>query len=440
VSTVSLTGPGGRARAVRAAVVTSLAGKAAEMVTLLLLAVVVPRVLGPTDYGRFAVPLTIVTLGSLALTLGGHTVMARYVPAARPEDRVSLARRLAARLGRGRAAQLLALGVAGATVVGAAPERFPPGIAALVFTALALSVAATLALQVTLGLGRAGPWSMRYPLQNAVLIAAVLAFEPVWGYDGAVLAILLSTVVAAVFAGVAVAPALRAPVHTVAIPDGAIRFGVLLAAGAALVQIAQRGSVLAVSMLAGSARQTGYAALATGIALGVTYAVLQASTVSLPHLSAPGDPDRASGEAVLVRLTRLLLLAAIVVSLPVAVFLDQLVPAVFGADYEPAVAAFGPALGLIVLAPLHALLVQVAALRLEPGASLAGGVAVAAGFLVAAVAFIPGLEAAGGTLAVLVGTVAGVVVLVRRLPGAADRALVLTSLAGAALVTGLAAR
>jgi O-antigen/teichoic acid export membrane protein len=437
VSGVSLSLSRDRSRPVRAAVMTSLAGKSAEMVTLLLLATVVPRVLGPSDYGRFAVPLTVVTLGSLALTLGGHTVMARYVPAAVPADREALARRLGARLARGRAVQLAAFGVVGAAVVTAAPDRFPPATSSLVLLALTLSVAATLALQITLGLGRAGPWSLRYPLQNAVLVAAVLAMEPVWGFEGSVLAILLSTVVAAGFAAVAVAPVLRGPVPPVAIPDGAIRFGVLLAAGAGLVQVAQRGSVLVVAVLAGSTQQTGFAALATGIALGVTYAVLQASTVSLPHLSDSEGDGSATGEAVLGRLSWTLLGVAVVLTLPAAMFLDELVPAVFGDGYEGAGAAFGWALALVVLAPVHALLVSVAALRLVPEASLAGGVATAVGFLVAAAIAVPTLEAAGGTLAVLVGTVAGIVVLWHRLPGAASARLVVASLAGAALVAAL---
>jgi hypothetical protein len=56
---------------VRGPIAASVAGKAVEMATLVLPATVVPRALGPSDYGRFAVALTIVTLGSLALTLGG---------------------------------------------------------------------------------------------------------------------------------------------------------------------------------------------------------------------------------------------------------------------------------------------------------------------------------------------------------------------------------
>ena len=59
-------------------------GKAAEAVTLVLLATVVPRLLGPADYGRLSVVLTLVAVGSVALTLGGATLLSRYVPAAPP--------------------------------------------------------------------------------------------------------------------------------------------------------------------------------------------------------------------------------------------------------------------------------------------------------------------------------------------------------------------
>ena len=52
------------------------------------------------------------------------------------------------------------------------------------------------------------------------------------------------------------------------VPPGTIRFGILLAGGAAFVQFTQRGGVLAVALLGGSSRQVGYAALAIGIVLG----------------------------------------------------------------------------------------------------------------------------------------------------------------------------
>jgi len=426
----------------QAAVATSVAGKAVEMVTLLLLATLVPRALGPSAYGRFAVPLTIVTLGSLAITLGGPTLMGRFVPAAPVDERVALARAIGARLARGRAIQLAVIVAVAAVVVIAAPGRFPPLDVALVLAALALNVATTLALQVTLGLGRAGPWSLRYPLQNAVLIGAVLVLEPLGGDTGAILAILVSAVVGFVFAGFVVAPTVAATVTTVEVPPGAIRFGAFQAAGAAFVQFSQRAGVLAVAVLAGSAAETGFTALAVGIALGATYAILQAFTVSLPHLAdgqATSSPAAAvpAAEAVLRRFAGGLLVALVPAAAVAALTLDRIVPAVFGADYAGAVPAFGPALAVVVLAPLNALVVQASALRLRPEASLQGGIAAAATFLVIAGLAVPPLGAEGGVLATLAGAAAGSLASLHLLPRAAGR-ITVASFAGAAVVLAMA--
>lgn len=440
----------------------SLVGKAAEMATLVALATVVPRALGPRDYGHFAVPLTVVTLGSLAMTLGGPTVMARYVPAAPAGQRTALARALGRRLATGRAVQCGALALGALVATTADPARFPPLETTLVVLALVLNVATTLALQVTLGLGRAGPWSARYPLQNAVLVAAVLVLYPAFGTVGATAAVVVAAAVAAALAAAVLAPVARADVAPVPVPPGAIRFGALHATGAALVQCAHRGGVVAVAVLAGSAVETGYAALAIGIALGASYAVLQTFTVTLPHLSAraaghrtdldlgfdhgptddrhdhagTGDP---AGEAVLRRLAGGLLAAVIPAALGVAALLDTLAPAAFGSRYASASAALGPALAVVVLAPLSALTVQAAALRLQPGTALASGVATLAGFLAGVLVLVPTWAASGATLAALIGVAAGAVVAVRRLPGAAGGPVVAASFLGAAAVLGVAA-
>jgi len=420
----------------RASVLASMAGKAAEMVTLVLLATVVPRALGPRDYGRFSVPLTVVTLGSLALTLGGPTLLARFVPAAPREQRLALARALGGRLARGRAAQLALVGAAAVVASLVRPATFPPLGTALVVLALVLNVGATLALQVGLGLGRTGAWSTRYPLQNGVLIAAVLALRGSAGGTGGPVAILVAAVVGAAFAGVVLAPIVRPPVEPVPVPEGAIRFGVLQAAGAALVQVTHRGGVLATAVLAGSAAETGYAALATGIALGVTYAVLQAFTVSLPHLADGGST--ADPEAALRRLAGGLLAVLVPGAVVVAVGLDRLVPLVFGDGYEGAVDAFGPALALVVLAPASSLVVQAAALRLRPEVATAAGAASAATFLAASLVAVPAWGATGATAAALAGTAAATALGAGLLPGALGVHLGAASAAGAAAVLAVA--
>jgi hypothetical protein len=382
------------------------------------------------------------------MTLGGPTLMARYVPTATVGERPALARAIGRRLARGRAVQCGALAVVALAAVVWDPQRFPPLATALVVLALALNVGTTLALQVTLGLGRAGPWSARYPVQNTVLVVAVLVLYAAFGTTGATVALVVAASVTAALAAAVLVPVVRADVARVPVPPGAIRFGALNATGAALVQCAHRGGVVAVALLVGSAVETGYAALAIGIALGATYAVLQTFTVTLPHLAdrsaADGlddGHDRAGArpaEAVLRRLAGGLLVVVIPAAVGAAVLLDTLVPAAFGHRYAAASAAFGPALAVVVLAPLSALVVQAAALRLQPEVALASGVATFAGFLVGVFALVPLWSAAGATAAALVGVAAGTTVAVWRLPGAAGVPVVAVSFLGATAVLGLA--
>ena len=432
----------------RAAVAGSMVGKAVELVTLVLLATVVPRALGPLDYGRFAVPLTIVTVGSLALTLGGPAVMTRYVPVAPPEDRVGLARALGARLARGRAVQLAAMGAIVAVGAAVRPDVLPPLETALVAVALALNVAASLLLQVGLGLGRTGAWSARFPLQNTVLVAAVLVLHAEAGPTGAVVALVVAGAVACAFAVVTVGPGLRGHHPPVALPAGALRFGAVQATAAALVQATQRGGVLAVAALAGSAVQTGYASLATGIALGATYAVLQAFTVCLPHLGVRREGTATTSgaavtvapgaEAALRRLAGGLLGLILPAAVLGALLADAVVPAAFGADYAGAAATFGPALAVVVLAPLHSLAVQGSILRSRPEAALAGGAVGAVAFTVTALLSVPAWGATGGLVAVLAAAATGLVASLVLLPGLAGRALPAVTTVGAVVVLGVA--
>ncbi|MGQ0719454.1 MAG: hypothetical protein ACT4NP_19495 [Pseudonocardiales bacterium] len=420
----------------RGPVVAGLAGKVAEAVTLVLLATVVPRALGPADYGRFAVALTVVAIGSVAITLGGATLLARYVPAAAPGERGALARALSVRLVRNRAVLFAVLTVIAAALVTWDPARFPPLLTALVLIALALNVVATLALQADLGLGHAGAWCARYPVQNAVLVVAAVVLYDAAGTTGAVAAIVVSAVVAFGLGAVAVTPLLRRRLPPVAVPEGALRFGLLQASSGALVQVAQRGGVIAVALLAASSVQTGFAALAIGVALAATYAIVQVFTVSLPRLAGRSG-GLGGAESSLRRLAGGLLVVVVPVAAVAVLAIDVAVPIVFGAGYAGAAGAFGPALAMVVLAPVNALAVQAAALRLRPEATLYAAVAGALGFTGAAVLAVPAWGAVGATAAALAGAAAYALVAIRLLPGAAGVGLTVASLGGAAAVIGL---
>ena len=106
------------------------------------------------------------------------------MPTALPHEQLGLARAIGARLARGRALQLGAVVAAVVLASLLAPDQVPAADAALVLVALVLGVAASVALQVPLGLGRTGPWAIRYPIQNTVLIIAVLLLHGSTAVDG----------------------------------------------------------------------------------------------------------------------------------------------------------------------------------------------------------------------------------------------------------------
>lgn len=418
----------------RAPIAVSLVGKAAEAVTLVLLSTVVPRTLGPTDYGRFAVALTAVAIGAVALTLGGATTLARYVPAAPVPQRAALARDLTLRLARNRVRVLAGLAAVAGAAVALDPARFDPVHTVLVLAALALNVATTLVLQAGLGLGRATAWSLRYPLQNAVLIVSVLLLYRVHQVTGAVVSVVVAALAATGLGLVAAAPLRRADSVPVPLPDGALRFGLLQAVGGALMQVIQRGAVLVVAWQTGAGPQAGYAALAIGVALALTYAVAQVFTVSLPTLT---TREPAEAEALLRRLTGMVLAFAGPAMLLAVLLRDLGLPLAFGADYAGSAAAFGPAFALVVLAPAGALTVQAAALRLRPEVLFKAGLAGAVTFVLAAVTAVPHWGAAGGTFAALAGTVVATAVQIRLVPGAVGARLTAATFGGAALVAGM---
>ena len=302
------------------------------MVTLVLLATVVPRVLGPGDYGRFSVPLTIVTLGSLALTLGGPTVLARFVPAAAPEQRLAVARSLGRRLARGRGLQLAV--IAGVAALGSvlvarrASRRSTPRSC---WSRWRSTWPPRWRSRSPWASGGPVPWSTRYPLQNAVLIVAVLALRESAGGTGGPVAI----------AGRRSRRCCVRRRRGRTDPAAAGRSGGRPRRRHPLRRPAGHGRRARAGRPTGAASspsrcwpdprpRPGYAALATGIALGVTYAVLQAFTVSLPHLADGADDADARGGPAPRWPGGLLVAAGPGGARSAPSLLDRLVPLVFG--------------------------------------------------------------------------------------------------------------
>jgi O-antigen/teichoic acid export membrane protein len=418
----------------RSPIPLTLVAKAAEALTLVALATVIPRALGPADYGVFAVVLAVVGIVSMSLSLGGPLLLARFVPAAAPSERGALALALAARIARFRAAMVVAAIAAVVVLAAVAPSRFSPTAAVFVSVALALDVAATLGYQIGLALGRPMLWSFRFPLQNTVLVVAAVALHAAVGVNGALAAVAIASGVALLAALVGMRKELRPRGPLPPLPPGALRFGVLQGLAGFFVQVALRGNVPLVLLLTADRAESGFAGLATSLSLAATFVVWQVFTVELPRLSARAHNDPVGVEAAAARLARIATLVAVPVALGAILLADPLLTHVLGERFAGVRSPLVPALATLPFAGVTALATQVAALRFQPGIRVrTTGIGVLV-FLATAFVAIPQWGATGGTAAFLAGIVATVLASARELPEVVSRALLGWSCAGAAAI------
>ena len=184
----------------RRALAGSAAGKALEALTLAGLVLLVPRALGAADYGGFAVALAVATGIATATGIGGPALFARVLGAARRRRSATTSRarsrcaagRDARRAGRSRscspprsAGALLAPGDGHARCRSrssrAAARSAPPR---------------RCSRSSRSGSSAPAAWSLRYPLENGVIVAGALVLYPLAGLDGAIAAIALGAAAA----------------------------------------------------------------------------------------------------------------------------------------------------------------------------------------------------------------------------------------------------
>jgi O-antigen/teichoic acid export membrane protein len=420
----------------RTVVKLGILGKGAEFMSQAGLMLVAPRVLVPRDYGTFALALAVVGLVSTSLTLGGATIVSRFVPAAAPHERAGVARALTVRLGWWRAIKLASLALVAVAMIVLAPERFPAGLTLLVLAALAVDTVAALGFQIALALGHTGVWSARWAIQNSLLTVALVVGYTAWGVHGAVAAITVSSGCMLAWTVALLGRRLMAAPRGAPLPERLLRFATLQGVGSLLSLVVMRGGVVAVALLAASKTQTAYAALAFGVAAAIVFAVSQVFTIQLPGLVATGRLAEAEAEA--GRLANQMVAPLALLAGAGVLALEPAIPLVFGHGYDGARDALAIALGTIPLAPLAALATQVSALRLRPGARTAAAAAGIATFAAVGALAVPAHGAAGASVALVAASAATVLTAGRCLPGALGARTIGSGLLGAALVVALA--
>jgi O-antigen/teichoic acid export membrane protein len=391
-------------RPVRRAAAIGLAGKALELASLVPLITLLPRVLGPSHYGSFALGISIVTIAASTASLGGPTMAARFLAAAPKADRAPLARAV---IRRSAAWRIGAASLVAAVAFIAVSGRLPAGGAWFIFAAVVFDVLATLLLQAALPLGGVVAWSTRYPLQNIVVtVAAIVLYDRV-GAIGVLAALPIASGAALALGAVTAWPRLRTAKAAPRLPKGMRRFALVQGASGLMQLVVLRGSVIAVGLAGASSAQVGFAGLAVGVATALTYALWQPYTVELPRLATmPAHEARIWLE----RTTRLMLAILVPILLGGLITARSVVPHLLGPSFSGAIVPVGVALAIVPLAPPTAALNQVAALALRPELRLLAAGSGGLAFLLAAVAMVPRWNAAGASGALVAGTAVTAVV------------------------------
>lgn len=390
----------------RRALAGSALAKLIETLTLVGLVVLVPRALGAGEYGAFAVALAVATGIATATGIGGPALFARVLAPLDGDTRRDAAGALLGRLARARVTVLMALAGAAAVAAAAAPQDVSALQVGLVGAAALLGTAATLLSQLALGLERTAAWSLRYPLENGVIVVAAVLLYPIAGIDGAIAAIPLGAAAALALGLTSAWPELHRAGAGVALPASVLRFARLQACSGALTQTVHRGAAPACALLGATGAATGQAAIAAGAALAITYAVLQTTLVALPGAARAFAHDRAGAEAGLRRVAALCAAVIVPACVLLALFAEPLLDVGLGDDFRAAAEPLRIALVAAALAPLWAWATQLAALRERPEAALGGAALGALSFVWVAALALPGAQASGAAAAMLAGVAA----------------------------------
>jgi O-antigen/teichoic acid export membrane protein len=322
-----------------------LVQRGAQLVGGVCFALVVPRLMGPEQYGRYALATSVAAWFALLSGLGLLNATTRYLPPLLARRETSALQRLIGdlftlRVASGLLAALLYL------TVGRWWWRDPDPVVALVMavTVWAQGLSGYL-FSIFLGFNQAGRWAFGDTARRWLLVGLVLSGYQLGGLRGAVVGVLLTemTVLGLGFMG---NPLLEAqhrlrPERTFLAPY--LRFGVVsLATQILLIAFLGSGEIL-VRTFSGPYAEVGYFSLAHNAYLMVVTTIPQIMLAFLPFLGQLRDAGQARELARWsARLVRVLAATGVLGVFATWFLGAAYVPLLFGAAYAPIAANLLP--------------------------------------------------------------------------------------------------
>jgi O-antigen/teichoic acid export membrane protein len=398
-----------------------LAQRGLHVVAATLFALLVPRLMGPDLFGRYALLTSVSMWFALLGGLGAISLMARAVPQFMEAGDLPGLRRLVTSLLALRASGGVLTAIAYVLVIALAIGEGDLVAAGFVAAAVLTRTVANLCFSLFLGLNQAARWGFGDLLRRVLTLVGVLAGFPVAGLRGACFGFLAANLAVLVVGLVGARPYLDFSLVTLRRSYLApfLRTGTSFAAGNLLLALAHHSGETVVRLTTGSYAQVGFFGAAYAIYLTGANAFWQGTIAFGPLLV---TQFRAGRTAEVGRwLERLLKGTVVVASMTCLATLlvgDDLVPLVLGARFGPVADSLWP-LSLALYGLAVASVGRLGALVADRPA-LSGA---AAGAELAAVwALGPPLAmrygAAGMSLAALAGTVVYAVVITGAARGA----------------------
>jgi O-antigen/teichoic acid export membrane protein len=301
-------------------------------------AAVVPRLLGPTGYGQVALLVALSFWFTLAASLGFTQVMGRHLPRF---GQTGDDRGLRAFFGRLLAIRLLAGLLAGGlylVVTTTWLRELDPLAMAVLAGAVFVRAPAGLFFSLYLGLNRAARWGVADILRQWGTLAFMLPGYLLGGLRGAALGVLLAELVVLLVGLIGARPylacaSLRIDLHGMA---PYLRFGLIFYFGDLVLAAFERSGEALVRARCGDYAQVGF--------FGVGYSAYVTAAVGFPQIALAFVPlltvlrlegDRAAVRLWIERLLKWLALGGVTMVLAAVLVGRDLVPLVLGGAYRP---------------------------------------------------------------------------------------------------------
>lgn len=302
-----------------------------------LFAVLIPRLMGPEIFGRYALLTSVSMWFALLSGLGAVSMMTRSIPRFQAAQATANVRRLATslltlRAGTGMATSAIYF-LTAAFVLGESDRV----AAALISVAVFSRAVANLCFALFLGLNQAARWGMGELMRRWLTLVLVLAGFLLAGLRGACLGFLAANVVVLVIGLRWAWPHLSW--HDVDLSrrylSPVLRMGTYFAMGNLLISLAQRSGEALVRLATGNYAEVGFYGAAYSIYVNGAHALWQLTIAFAPLLIAMLERGHADAVREWVeRLLKWLVLPGVLTVFAVLFLGDDLVPLVLGHEFR----------------------------------------------------------------------------------------------------------